>query len=864
MYKHIYTVLALLLALVGCSKEPFEGFELEGQLRIGVEMLDRYYAETIDTRSGTFDANDREKKLFDGKGFVFVFKASDGSFQQYAPLQKDTEGYYAILEASTVGVTAKGVANVDIPTAIQTKIDNKTLVIGDLANIYTAYTTANNILKNTDTGLLPKSSATLPLTKIDKTELAGKSLTFDFDYVRVDVDISAEGGEFPKLSKVSALNAPALPLSSDKIAETHTVEPTAADAKTVQGLYLYPNAIDILWSKDDAVSLMLEVETSEGVDRYYKILMQHPSGTGFVYDLRRDYRYLVKITSLTSDGYATEPEAIAAPHSNIDYNITYDSNSTHIVDNGQYYIGVSKGDYYVNVESYRSNMLYAIQNDFTMVANNDPTWEHNSDGTYSVDIAFTLGDGDSGNILSVLSGDVILPAGASFATPLADNWKTTRTEQKYTINLSADFIEGDVIIELGELTQTIKLIVDREVVTDYTDKAIVEQLTGLPDGYGGVSGLRVANSYITPPMSNMITIFYIPVKDRIKEFWEEYASTSTSQYNIPDEDWTFNEDFTVELSWYDGEEIDGLKVEKSVSPETNTTTPQNAIKVIIPKDFEPQNVVVNVRKSGTIIWSWHLWVTDYNPYKTASFNNPQRTRVNEVVATIGGDIHSYDGEIWSSGIYANKLIMDRNLGGRDTTYEGQNGEDSTAGGALFYQFGRKDPFPGAAGKYVVGINDKWSEQISYATSVNNPTIFIALGSNWSNETSAQRTDILWNDENMESSSYITGKSIFDPSPLGFRIPTAGVFENFDFAKFPASSSTTKPGHIYNNFAYFPVPGTLNATSKVLTNSRKRGYLWYASGANQNDAFYLGMYLTSVSIKISYYRTSGLTIRPIQE
>ncbi len=207
---------------MGCSKEPFEGINTNGQMRIGIEMLDRYYSEETETRSGTFDANEREKKLFDGKGFVFVFKASDGAFQQYAPLQKDTEGYYAILEASTVGVTVKGVANVDIPTAIQTKIDNKTLTIGDLANIYTAYTTANNILKNSNTGLLPKSSGTLSLTRIDAATVSGQKLTFDFDYTRVDVALPATG-IYPKLAEVYAMNAPELPLSATKIEKTHAV-----------------------------------------------------------------------------------------------------------------------------------------------------------------------------------------------------------------------------------------------------------------------------------------------------------------------------------------------------------------------------------------------------------------------------------------------------------------------------------------------------------------------------------------------------------------------------------------------------------------------------------------------------------------
>ncbi len=869
MKKHIYIVLVLLLTVVGCRKEPLEGIQPDGQLRIGVEMLDKYYAETIETRSGTYPANDREKKLFDGKGFVFVFKASDGLFQQIAPLESEVvEGvtkYFAILEASAVAVEVKGVANVDIPSAIQTKIDDKSLKIADLANIYTAYTLDNNILKDTDAGLLPKSSGTLSLSEISKDELTSKNITFDFDYSRVDVALPTTG-VYPKLNEIYAMNAPALPLSTTKITKTHAVAPTAADAKSVEGLYLYPNATSNLWSKDGAISLMLKVETSEGVVRFYKILMQHPPtlGTGNVYDLLRDYRYLVNITSLTSDGYPTEAEAIAAPHSNIDYNITYDDNSTHIVDNGQYYIGASKGEYWANVESYQSNMLYATQSEFTIVTNNDPTWKYNSDGTYSVEVAFTLGDGDGGNILTTLSGNVTLPAGASLNTQLRENWKTTTTEQKYTINLDADFIEGDVTIELGELTQTIKLTVNRGIITDYTDKTIVEQLTGLPDGYGDVNGLRVANSYIIVPNSDIETIYYIPIVDRINEFWgnDGYANNAAN---------TIIEgvlgEYSVESLWYDqtnNPQENGVKIEKALSP-----VGKSAIKVTLPKGYnEMGNMLVAVKKGSTVVWSWHLWITDYNPYKTADFENPQRTDINEVVPTIGGEIHSYAGEIWESGTYKNKLIMDRNIGAIDNDFAGHGGTGQLLG-SLFYQFGRKDPFPAKTGKLasnnatlnpasdiksIAGESDATMNPLAFAT--NNG--FSDYDGN---------LNCLWNDikATIDNTNNMTGrqKSIFDPSPLGWRTPIFGTFSAFNQTTFTVVSDG---GRQYsdgaNPVAYYPTPGFRNRTNAVLFNASYGDY-WHSNPKSSTLITCLQFFNTTLRYS-DFDRNYGFPVRSIQE
>ncbi len=864
MNKHIYTLLLLLLTLVGCSREPFEGFESDGQLRIGVEMLDRYYSETIETRSSTFDANEREKKLFDGKGFVFVFKASDGLFQQYATLQKDTEGYYAILEASAVGVTVKGVANVDIPTAIQTKITNKTLVIGDLNNIYTAYALDNNILKNTDSGLLPKSSGTLSLTKIDATTVSGQKLTFDFDYSRVDVQLPTSSETYPKLTEVYAMNAPELPLSATKIEKTHAVAPTATDAKSVQGLYLYPNYDRDLWSKDGAISLMLKVEASEGVFRFYKILIDHPPalGTVNVYDLQRDHRYLVSITSITSDGYATEAEAIAAPPSNIDYNITYDDNSTHIVDNGQYYIGASKGDYWAKGPSLESHMLYKnhILERFTSVS--DESFVRNDNGTYTIEMELTFGDGANGDILPTLKGSITLPSGSSTNLTLtkADNMQP----KQYAVTLPANFRAGDVVVRLGELSLAIPVTLQAEqTVTDYSDKTVVEQLTGLPDGYGAVTGLRVANSYILAPNTDGEAEFYIPIADRINEFWgADYANNAANTIT----DGALDE-FNVEPLWYDqaNNPLDkGVKIEKALS-----LTGKSAIKITIPEGYSDMgNMLVAVKKGSTIVWSWHLWITDYNPYKTTAFTNPQRTIKNENVNVIGGLTHSYQGAIWETGIYKDKLIMDRNLGGVSAGFTGQGGSNYGKG-YIVYQFGRKEPFAGNTGKEAIDntmfdptTNDRAINGMEDATK--NPLIF----ANNRDFSSYGDNTYLWGDPKatVANTNNMNGrqKSIFDPSPVGWRVPVNGVY-SFTTTTLPWVNSTDKIGRVYtqNNSVYYTANGYRDQTNAALIGATTLGLYWVATPISHTYAY--RFVFDSSRFHANYDgRNVGFAVRPIQE
>ena len=92
------------------------------------------------------------------------------------------------------------------------------------------------------------------------------------------------------------------------------------------------------------------------------------------------------------------------------------------------------------------------------------------------------------------------------------------------------------------------------------------------------------------------------------------------------------------------------------------------------------NAVVGVRIKGGIRWSWHIWVTRYDPDS-------------EQVAY--GKTYSWDNN--SDGV-EDYIFMDRNLGAvNDGWVIGSETADSLAACGLMYQWGRKDPFPGDSG-----------------------------------------------------------------------------------------------------------------------------------------------------------------------
>lgn len=140
---------------------------------------------------------------------------------------------------------------------------------------------------------------------------------------------------------------------------------------------------------------------------------------------------------------------------------------------------------------------------------------------------------------------------------------------------------------------------------------------------------------------------------------------------------------------------------------------------------------------GNILWSWHIWLCDFDPDETA-----QR----------------YKG--------ASVDMMDRNLGALSASRMG------VAPYGLFYQWGRKDPFLGAAavdGTAMASTGSFKSLASNSSCTVEfaaaNPTTFItndvSTGYDW---LYADRQNDLWEDE----------KTIYDPCPAGWRVPTGGA------------------------------------------------------------------------------------------
>lgn len=372
-----------------------------------------------------------------------------------------------------------------------------------------------------------------------------------------------------------------------------------------------------------------------------------------------------------------------------------------------------------------------------------------------------------------------------------------------------------------------------------------------------------SNCYLLHPNGSEQT-FYIPVEGRINTFWRDYADDNQTY-----EDMLSSSDvWSTKILWYDVDQgISGFTTERVTSgfspsesvtpfsaPDFTTVGTRSAMKITLPADIEEGNILVAVEFEGSILWSWHFWITDYNPDLIAQGCTADDNTYVYSIDNEEGEVHRYDNkDLWST-LYAGKFIMDRNLGARSTDY------DKDKRGVLHYQFGRKDPFPYEASQDPTIENNR----VSFAEAVQNPTTFYTQSDrpfSWSNEGLESSDQYLWDDKNVANDPNASGKSIFDPSPLGWRVPRNGTFTVLDNYNCPYVEDDDIL--LYMNSIKFPLTGHRSNSSGSAREYGNQGNIRLSTPIDSSFAYNF-VYNPEVDKDTNNTRADGFCVRCIEE
>ena len=317
--------------------------------------------------------------------------------------------------------------------------------------------------------------------------------------------------------------------------------------------------------------------------------------------------------------------------------------------------------------------------------------------------------------------------------------------------------------------------------------------------------------------------------------------------------------------------------------------------------------------TGDILWSWHIWVTDYRPDGMKDYGLGE----NSYAAVDGGQVHTYGSEFMTAVKAVtptrNRVIMDRNLGAAKAYYIPPQANDSEAPLAfgLAYQWGRKDPFPqwdgtnatilsarklySADGSTILTEDQTGYKKINITTegvitdnntlifTIKNPLTFIYNLStfDWYSLSREYDNDILWGEG--------TKKSIYDPCPAGWRVAPNGTWNDFGNAPYAdpfyyyvngiqQTEMNTPPieSHSTNGRYYKPGSGQIRTwyaasggyqrNDGLLAWGGESGYVWSSSIEHISNVYgyYLIFGTNSVDPNYTTYRAHAYEVRCIQE
>ena len=305
------------------------------------------------------------------------------------------------------------------------------------------------------------------------------------------------------------------------------------------------------------------------------------------------------------------------------------------------------------------------------------------------------------------------------------------------------------------------------------------------------------------------------------------------------------------------------------------------------------NAIIAVRDaSNTILWSWHIWVTEENltPVEITNHNN-----TNYSILPVNLGWCGLNAEVYAQREVKIRIKQTEGNKTQEITFTQKEHNvvvSGNVGNNTFYQWGRKDPMlPGdgitegdGKDKTCYTTDDRY--QFAYQDHgeplnttdikeyIRNPHKF---NIKWEMDGKYYN---LWNidNEKTDENDDDVVKTIYDPSPVGYTVPPVRTFTGFtqtgnytsNPAEFNVKGNFDKGWHFYlkpnkqGDTVFFPACGYRYYSTGSLSDVTTSGYYWVAGPDNRSSGRDLGFGSDSVGPLDDAGRSYGFTVRPAQE
>lgn len=303
-----------------------------------------------------------------------------------------------------------------------------------------------------------------------------------------------------------------------------------------------------------------------------------------------------------------------------------------------------------------------------------------------------------------------------------------------------------------------------------------------------------------------------------------------------------------------------------------------------PDNIAPGNAVIAATTgengTGDIVWSWHIWVTTETLSNLTTVSASHTYRLAPVnVGWISSTVRTYTG---------NTCRVQASSNGVTLTFDVTQASGSMfiSGYHPYYQWGRKDALMPSTGSGNYNHNT-WdidgnlltslanntcyslvSGAYSIGTTIKNPIKHYYYSSNYGPYKETKYN--YWDTENTSTSSsraVATVKTVYDPCPPDFCVPTSNCFDyiysNYSSYFTWTSSPAGRTWKMSGANVFFPASGRREYNNGTLNYVGSRGYCWTATPYSTNYGRDLLFHSSSILWDNSY-RAGGLAVRAVAE